>query len=76
MVAIIKLCASSQTAVTFVQIFNYRIVRIISPWAIFLTSALNRGWAYNTSWAYNVNYHNLIQEHRAERVGLEYTMGL
>ncbi len=24
------------------------IVRIISPWAISLTSALNRGWAYNT----------------------------
>ncbi len=24
------------------------IVRIISPWAIYLTSALNRGWAYNT----------------------------
>ncbi len=28
--------------------FIYRIVRIISPWAISLTSALNRGWAYNT----------------------------
>ncbi len=42
----------------------YHIVSIISPWAIFLTSALNRV-AYNTSWAYNANYHVLyipIQE--------------
>ncbi len=46
----------------------YRIVRIISSWAIFPTSALNRAelisetsswrgrWAYNTSWAYNIYY--------------------
>ncbi len=26
--------------------YTYRIVRIISLWAIPLTSALNRGWAY------------------------------
>ncbi len=38
---------------------RYRIVRIISPWAIFFTSALNRGWAYNTSGAYSANYHNI-----------------
>ncbi len=25
------------------HVYTYRIVRIISPWAIFLTSALNRG---------------------------------
>ncbi len=37
---------------------NYRIVGIISPWAIFLTLALNRGWACNTSWAYNTYFHS------------------
>ncbi len=36
--------------------YEYRIVLIISPWVIFLTSALNRVWAYNTSWAYNTYY--------------------
>ncbi len=49
---------------------EYRIVRIISSWAIFLTSALNKGWAYNTSRAYSANYQ---YKHpipiRAEEVG-------
>ncbi len=30
------------------------IVRIISPWVISLTSALNRGWAYNTVGEYTI----------------------
>ncbi len=37
--------------------YMYSIIRVISPQAISLTSALNKGWAYNTSRAYIRIYH-------------------
>ncbi len=54
---------------------QYCIVCIISPWAISLTSGLNRGWAYSTPWAYNAisiykrPIPTCIQELRAEEGG-------
>ncbi len=55
----IGVCLHDSTYCVIISHLLYGIVRIISPWAIFLRSALNRGWAYNTSWAYNANYHNI-----------------
>ncbi len=37
--------------------YMYNIIRVISPQAISLTSALNKGWAYNTSRVYIRIYH-------------------